>query len=211
LSSRIHFVEEGDIDDYTPLEYGQAIVDELRSLSERIPRGRIPLSRIHDRFEYFNAQTYSDQVKLCSSYEDDFIVVVDQRPWNEQQFKSIINNCIERTIVIRPVDSILDVPLKYLRWIDEKNLQTMYVAVNGEREGGWSDEFSQFVEAIGERGVTSIRTVGQGPFPQLAYSWDGYLPQSLSISYPEGRFTTIEFEDNYSQILQIFSLLANRI
>jgi hypothetical protein len=211
LSSRIHFIELGDSHEYTPLEYGQAIVEELRSLSHRIPRGKIPLSRIHDRFEFFNAQTYSDKVKLCSAYEDDFIVVVDHRSWNEGQFKSIINNCIERTIVIRPVDSILDVPLKYLKWIDEKNLQTMYIAIDAKRENGWSEEFFQFVEAVGKLGVTSIRSVGQGPFPQLAYSWDGYLPQSLSISYPEGRFTTVEFEDNYSQILKISSLLANKI
>jgi hypothetical protein len=209
LSSRIHFVEEGALGDHTPLEYGRNLVDKLRSLSKRLPRGRIPLGRIHDRFEFFNAQTYSDYVHLCSTYEDDFIVVVDDRPWNRQQFTSIVNNCIERTIVIRPVASIMDVPSIYLKWIEEKNLQTMYVAIDGENHDPWSVELAEFAERVGECGITGVRTIGQGPFPQLAYSWDGYLPQSLSISYPEGRFTTVEFASNYSQIIRNYTLFAS--
>jgi hypothetical protein len=86
----------------------------------------------------------------------------------------------------------------------------MYVAIDSNENNAWSDEFSRFVDSVGECGVTSIRTVGQGPFPQLAYSWDGYLPQCLAISYPGGRFTTIEFENNLSQILQNHTILANK-
>jgi hypothetical protein len=210
LSSRIHFVEEGAEGHYTAIEYGQMLARKLRRLSDILPRGGIPLGRIHDRFDFFNAQTYSDQVQLCSTYEDDFIVVVDHRPWNPQQFRSMVNNCIERTIVVRPVASVVDVPSVYLRWIDENNLQTMYVAIDGNGQESWSEEFTAFAEAVAECGVTGVRAVGQGPFPQLAYSWDGYLPQSLSISYPEGRFTTVEFENTYTQILQTYRLFANK-
>jgi len=140
LSSRIHFVEEGAEGDYTPIEYGRTLASKLRVISERLPRGEIPLGRIHDRFDYFNAQTYSDQVHLCSTYEDDFIVVVDHRPWNQHQFKSMVNNCIERTIVVRPVSSVMDVPAVYLKWIGEKNLQTMYVAIDGDGHDSWSED-----------------------------------------------------------------------
>ena len=210
LSSRIHFVEEGGQGHYSAKEYGQMLTGKLRMLAKTLPRGGIPMGRIHDRFDFFNTQTVSDQVQLCSTYEDDFIVVVDRRPWNSQQFKSMVNQCVERTMIVRPIASILEVPSTYLSWIDEKNLQTMYVAIDGQAHGSWSDDFAIFVEGVAKRGVTGVRSVGQGPYPQLAYSWDGYLPQSLSMTYPPGRFTTVEFENNYAQVLKNYQTFASQ-
>ena len=210
ISSRIHFVEEGGQGHYSANEYGQMLTGKLRTLAKMLPRGGIPLGRIHDRFDFFNTQTVSDQIQLCSTYEDDFIVVVDRRPWNSQQFRSMVNQCIERTIIVRPITSIQEVPSIYLSWIDEKNLQTMYVAIDSEAHGSWSDEFTIFVEGVAKYGVTGVRSVGQGPYPQLAYSWDGYLPQSLSITYPPGRFTTVEFEKNYAQVLKNYQTFASK-
>ncbi len=211
LSSRIHFIEQSHPGDYSPLDYGTRLADKLRILSQKIPRGNIPLSRIHNRFDHFNAQTISPQVDLCSTYDDDFIVVVDNRQWNRQQLISTINSCMERTIVVRPVASIQEVPEIYLSQLPPENLQTMYVAIDGESQHSWSPEFSRFVERIGERGITSIRTIGQSPFPQLAYSWDGFMPHSLSLEYPAGYFTTVEFDNTYAKIQQVWQWLAKRI
>lgn len=210
LSSRVHFVEQGSDEYYSPLEYGHLLVAKLRVLSKRLPRGAIPMSRIHDRFDYFNAQTFSDQVKLCSSYDDDFIVVLDERPWNPQHFKTIVNNCIERTIVVRPVASIMEVPEVYLKWIEPGNLQTMYTAIDGREHNRWSKNLTQFLEAVGMCGVTGVRTVGRSPFAQLAYSWDGLLPQELSFSYPSGYFTTVEFENTFFQIMGNYATLTDK-
>jgi hypothetical protein len=118
---------------------------------------------------------------------------------------------MERTIVVRPVASIQEVPEKYLSQLPPENLQTMYVAIDGESQQTWSPEFSRFVERIGERGITSIRTIGQSPFPQLAYSWDGFMPHSLSLEYPAGYFTTVEFDHTYQKIQQAWQWLAKRI
>ena len=211
LSSRIHFIEQNSETQFTSINYGQTLVEKLRLLSKELPRGAIPLSRIHDRFDHFNAQTISPQFTLCSNYEDDFIVVVDNRPWEPIQFRSIVNTCMERTIVIRPVDSVLDVPNKYLKQVPANNLQTIYIAIDGEADNNWSNQLTQFVEKVGKCGVTSIRSIGQSPFPQLAFSWDGYLPQSLSLNYPKGYFTTVEFNHNYTQIMQTSQWLENRL
>ncbi|MCJ7624092.1 MAG: hypothetical protein MUO76_11360, partial [Anaerolineaceae bacterium] len=202
LSSRVHFVEQGSDENHSPLDYAQMLVEKLRVLRVRLPRGAIPMSRIHDRFDYFNAQTFSDQVKLCSSYEDDFIVLLDERPWNPQHFKTNVNSCIERTIVVRPVASVMEVPDVYLKWVEPGNLQTMYVAIDGKEQDKWSKNLTQFLDAVGMCGITSVRTVGRSPFAQLAYSWDGLLPQELSITYPKGYFTTVEFNNTYSGILE---------
>lgn len=200
LSSRIHFIERCTRNHFTPVEYGRMLTEKLRGLSKKLPRGMIPLSRIHDRFDLFNAQSISSGLEMCSNFEDDFIVVMDDRPWDQRQFKSILNTCMERTIVIRPIESVLDVPKQYLNQIAPHNLQTMYVAISGKEENKWDSEFTQFVEQIGRSGITSIRSVGQSPFPQMAYSWDGFLPQSLSMKFPKGYFTTTEFDQNYTQI-----------
>ena len=211
LSSRIHFVEQGDQNHFSPLDYANQLVDSMRILGSKLPRGNTTLSSIHDRFDHFNAQAVSPQLTLCSSYEDDFIVVLDQRPWNARQFVSIVNTCMDRTVVIRPIGSLLDVPNQYLSHLSPNNLQTMYVAIDSNSHTTRSEEFSQFVEKTGKLGITSIRTVGQSPFPQLAYSWDGYLPHSLAFEYASGYFTTIEFDHSYSKIMQISSWLAEQL
>ena len=59
----------------------------------------------------------------------------------------------------------------------------------------------------GACGVTAIRTIGRGAFPQLAYSWDGFLPLDLVRQRPSGHFTTIEFDTPFEQILETYQML----
>jgi hypothetical protein len=206
LSSRVHFVEGGDTSTHTALEYANFLAEKIRILSTFLPRGRIPLHGFHNRFEKYASMTVSGQVHLCSTYDDDFLVVVDQRPWSPSIFQSVVNDCIERSIVVRPIADIHEVPDRYLGWLPSENLQTMSVAIDGPEATTWSSRFTQFIEATGKRGVTGVRTLGRGPFPQLAYSWDGYLPIDLSIERPPGYFTTAEFENTFQQIVDTYQL-----
>ena len=210
LSSRVHFIELGDSGTYTPLEYGHILADKIRMLSTFLPRGAIPLHGLHTRFEKYAAMASTGKVKICSTYDDDFLVIVDTRPWSKSGFQDVVNDCIERTIVIRPVDDILEVPRNYLSLLPAVNLQTICVAIDGPSSPSWSSNFTQFVDAIGFRGITGIRTIGRGAFPQLAYSWDGFLPLDLSIERPPGHFTTVEFENTFQQILDTYQIYAKR-
>jgi hypothetical protein len=211
LSSRVHFIQSGGADAYTPLEYGHFLAEKIRLLSRFLPRGAIPLHGLHNRFEKYAAMAPSGLVELCSSYEDDFLVIVDSRKWTAHTFQGVVNDCIERTIVIRPVENLMEVPRQYLGTLPAKNLQTMSVAIDAPGQETWSAEFYRFVDAVGKLGVTGVRTVGRGAFPQLAYSWDGYLPLDLSLERPEGYFTTVEFEDTFGQILDTYQLYASRV
>lgn len=210
LSSRVHFIEAGDSCAYTPPQYGHFLAEKIRMLSAFLPRGAIPLHGLHTRFEKYTAMAASGQVELCSNYEDDFLVAVDARPWSPAIFQDVINDCIERTIILRPVKDLMEIPQTYLKWLPAKNLQTMIVAIDGPTQTTWSPDFSRFVEAIGERGITGIRTIGRGAFPQLAYSWDGYLPLDLSLERRPGYFTSVEFENTYQQILDTYQLYTVR-
>jgi hypothetical protein len=210
LSSRIHFVQRGASETFRPEDYGIYLAEKIRILSTFLPRGDNPLHNLHNRFDKYAALSISGNVKICSTYEDDFLVVVDERPWTPTTFNSVINDCVDRTIIIRPIDDIFEVPNSYLNWLPKKNLQTMSVAIDGPERDSWSPRFSKFAEAIGKRGVTGIRTIGRGPFPQLAYSWDGYIPLDLSLERNSGYFTTVQFDNNYRQIVDTFQLYSSK-
>ncbi|MFC2037285.1 hypothetical protein ACFLYD_04835, partial [Chloroflexota bacterium] len=102
-----------------------------------------------------------------------------------------------------------DVPDRYLRLIPEANLQSLSVAVGREGQG-LTDQFLCFAQACGAQGVTAIRTVGRGAFPQLAYSWDGLIPLDLVRRRPEGRFATVEFERPYDEVLETYRVLLQQ-
>jgi hypothetical protein len=210
LSSRIHFIERGDSTIHSPIAYGKILAEKIRILSAFLPRGALPLHNLHNRFDRYSSLTTTNEVHLCSTYDDDFLVVVDERSWSPSIFERVINDCVERTIIVRPIEDIDQVPNLYLKWLPKNNLQTMSVAIDGPKQTTWSSRFSRFADLLGKRGVTAIRTIGRGPFPQMAYSWDGYLPVDLSANRSSGYFTTVEFENNYQQILDTYQLYTSR-
>lgn len=121
----------------------------------------------------------------------------------------MVNDCTGRVIIVRPVADLLEIPDRYLRQLPSANLQSLSVAV-GRTEEGLSDRLLRFFEGCGDRGITAIRTVGRGAFPQLAYSWDGLIPLDLVRGRPSGRFTTLEFDHPFEQMLETYQLLLRR-
>jgi len=180
LSARVHFVV-GDVD-----EYAQVLVGEMRALSAALPRGATPRRFIHRAFDAYTALASSSPVRVYSTYDDDFAVVVDVREWDAEILRRAVNACQGRVIVARPVKDVLDVPA-VLRWLPPANLQSVSVAMDDER-------VLEFAEAAGACGVTAVRSLGRAAFPQLAYSWDGFLPLDVGHLRPPGHFTTIEFD-----------------
>jgi len=203
LSSRVHFVEVGGDGHYSPVEYATCLAAQLRLVSSYMPRGAWPRSQIYDRFDRYKLLEATGQVQVVSEYGEEFLVVVDQRPWaGGGAFQSAVNDCQGRVVVVRPVADLLEVPDLYLRLLPPANLQSLSVAIGRDGED-LTDRFLHFAEGCGERGVTAIRTVGRAAFPQLAYSWDGLIPLDL-VHQPEGRFATIEFDTPYDQILETY-------
>lgn len=205
LSSRIHFVENGGEGHYGPLEYASRLGKQLRMLGDFIPRGAWPRQHLHDRFDRYKQLETTGQVHVLSNYEDEFVLAVDQRQLNADAFRSLVNDCQGRVVIVRPIDELEEVPDRYLRWLPENNLQSLSVAV-GYTEKGLSARFLDFAKACGERGVTAIRSLGRGAFPQLSYSWDGLIPLDLEFRRPPGRFTSIEFESPYEQMVETYKM-----
>ena len=212
LSSRVHFVEQGNGPEYHPPEvYGRAVVRGLRSLDKLIPKGISRKRQIHNLFDKYQAAGASGPVKVLSDYEDDFLVLLDRRPLTATQFGELVNDCQGRTVAIIPVDDVMEIPERYLRYVHRTHLQSMSVALGNPDETGIDPRLLRYAEALGTVGVTGIRTVGRGAFPQLAYSWDGLIPLDLTVKRQKGHFTALEFDEPWAQIHETHRLVRQAI
>ena len=209
LSSRGHFLEEAGETGYSASDYAARLETHMRLLASHLPRGSFPLQRLHDSFDRYKQLEATGQVQVFSHYNDEFLVVCDRRPLAPESFYKSLNDCLGRVVIVRPVANLMEVPDYYLRLLPAANLQSLSVAV-GRSGQGLTEEFLHFAAACGGRGITAIRTVGRGAFPQLAYSWDGLIPLDLVSQRPEGNFTTIEFEQPYDKILETYRLFLKR-
>jgi len=178
LSARVHFVE-GDA-----TTYAQNLVEAMRTLAVQLPRGSTPLRFTHRAFDTYHNLENSGKVKVFSQYEDEFAVILDERPWDAILLRRVTNTCQGRTAVVRPIKNLAEAP-RYLCLLPPENLQTIGLACGEER-------ILPFAEAAGRAGVTAVRKLGQAAFPQLASSWDGYLPLDAACLRPEGYWTGIE-------------------
>jgi hypothetical protein len=219
LSSRVHFVERSARGDTAPLEYAERLVDQLRRLSEALPRGAWPLRQLRDSFDRYKAMEnlggVSTGLQVLSDYDDRFVVILDarnpdKRGLSPRVFAALVNDCQGRVVIVRPVDDLMEVPEQYLSLLPARSLQSLSVAVGRPGEG-LTRRFSEFATACGARGVTAIRVVGRGAFPQLAYSWDGLLPLDLLRHRPAGHFTTIEFDKPFDAMMETYRSFVDRM
>lgn len=217
LSSRIHFVETGNKDPalrgvgdgYSAVEYAERLTARMRLLASFLPRGAWPRQQLHDAFDRYKLLEAAGKAQVVSQYDDEFVVALDLRALDAVGLRQVVNGCQGRVIIVRPVADLMEVPGQILRQLPADNLQSLSVAVGWPGEG-LTGRFLRFAEGCGARGVTAIRTVGRGAFPQLAYSWDGFIPLDLVRRRPKGHFTTIEFDTPYDETLATYRLLMQR-
>jgi hypothetical protein len=209
LSSRVHFVEVGRGEGYhSPQEYAQAVARSLRRLDGWLPKGVSRKRQIHNLFDKYQAiAAAGGTVQVLTEYDDDFLVALEERALTTDQFREVVNDCQGRAVVVIPVDDVLEVPRCYLGHLRPEHLQSMSVAL-GDADGPELDaRLLAFAEALGEVGVTGIRTVGRGAFPQLAYSWDGLIPLDLTVERPRGYFAALEFDQPWAQVFETYQLV----
>ncbi len=179
LSARVHFVA-GDAD-----LYAEHLAQALRRLDDSLPRGATPLRFAHRAFDTYHTLAQHKQVRLFSAYDDGFTVAVDRRAWQPADFQRVINSCMGRVVVVRPVSDLRTLG-QTIALLPPANLQTLSLAVD-------AGQVLELAETAGRAGVTSIRRLGEAAFPRLAGSWDGYLPSDAAFLRPPGYWTAVEF------------------
>ena len=183
LSSRVHFVI-GDAH-----RYAQQLCDALAHLAVSLPRGSTPRRFLHRAFDAFAAleeDNHDREVTVISAYDEEFVVVLDTRPWGAAELRSAVNVCKGRVVIVHPVDAWTDA-VHLLHYLPPANLQSVSVALPHA-------QVLPFAQDAGRCGVTAIRPLGRAALPRLAYSWDGLLPLDMAYLRPAGHFTAIEFD-----------------
>jgi hypothetical protein len=142
---------------------------------------------MHRAFDTYVALERQGGARVCSTYDDDFVVAVDRRSWQAGDFQRAVNLCMGRVVVVRPVRHLGEIA-ETLRGIPPRNLQSLSLAVA-------PTSVVPLAEAVAACGVTAVRGLGRAAFPGLAYSWDGLLPADCAWVRPPGHFTTIDFDD----------------
>jgi hypothetical protein len=219
LSARVHFVEQGGPADDLPAEYARRLTARLRQIAMVMPRGAWPVRQLHDPFDRYKTIEGSDRwgpgLRVMSNYDDPFVVVLDGRAADDSRmdpglFASMVDECRTRVVLVRPVADIMEVVWRYLDRLPRHWLQSISIAAGRPGEG-LTGQFLAFATACARRGVTTIRIIGSGAFPQPAYSWDGWLPLDLVGTRPPGYFTTIEFDSPFDDMLQTYSRHLSRL
>ena len=208
LSSRVHFVEQGSgLGYHSPEAYGQAVVHSLRWLNRLMPKEVSRKRQIHNLFDKYQAIAAGGTIQVLSRYDDDFLVVLANGPVPPNRFQEMINDCQGRTVVVLPVRDVMEVPDRYLRHIPRQSLQSMSIALGDPDLPDIAPRLLNYAEALGSIGITGIRTLGRGAFPQLAYSWDGFIPLDLTTHRKKGYFTALEFDQPWTQIYDTYDLV----
>jgi hypothetical protein len=199
LSARVHFVQRGG--KHTPADYAAALSRAMHELADRMPRGVAPARFLHRAYDTYKLLERRGKVHVLTDYDHDYLVVVDERPWNPDQWRNTVNRCTGRVVVVRPIDELEEVSARYLCQLPSANLQSASVAVD-------ANEALKLAEEVGTCGVTALRSLGHAAFPQMAYSWDGFLPLDLGNRRPPGRFTTLETEDPLAHLARAAAQLG---
>ena len=208
LSARVHFVEQSP-STITAEAYCDSLVDKLRWLERLLPRGAWPRQQLFDSFDRYAAMQTTGLVRIISRYEDPFVVVLDHRPPQVAPFRELVNACQGRVIAVCPVENLMQIPEQYLKLLAPRNLQSLCLLA-GVPGSMPNRELLVFAQACAQKGITAIRSLGRGAFPQLAYSWDGLLPLDFVSTRSAGYFSTIEFNDLYSEVSQTYRALIGR-
>lgn len=209
LSARLHFVETTAPAHAEALEYCRQLQKQLSLLAKFLPRGAWPRQSIHNSYDRYRQLEATGKVSLFSQYDDEYMLVLDEREFNPAIFISQVNECQGRIVVVRPVNDLSEIHRRYLTCLPSSQLQSVSLAAGHPGEV-LDERLLRFAQGCGARGVTAIRTVGRAAFPQLAYSWDGLLPLDMVFARQGGYFTTIEFDRPYDQIIQTHRVMVSR-
>jgi hypothetical protein len=200
---------------HSPAEYGQILVQSLRVLMESIPKGNSGKRQIDNLFDKYQvvgaSETGSGEPRILSGSDDDFLVTLEQQGLTVEQFRELVDDCQGRTVAIIPVRDVMEVPERYLRGLRAEHLQSMGVAMGKLDLPELDPRLLRYAEALGAVGVTGIRTVGRGAFPQPAYSWDGLIPLDLFVERQRGHFTALEFDEPWAQIYETYHLVRGKM
>jgi hypothetical protein len=188
------YVETGG--DVSPKEFAGLLAVEMEKTSRALPKGTNSgkMQVLDGYYQYFTKETMGELVKIFPSKAHDWLVVYDEMNQNCEP------SPLYRVIRIKPMNDIMHLPqmVKPLGSF----LQTVGVAIPQHR-------LLAFADAMGQVGVTNIRTVSGMTLQKAWEPWDGRFPLQELFEHDGVHWTSVDTKDVDAEIQK--ALLRKRL
>jgi Acyl-CoA reductase (LuxC) len=179
------FVEMGGR--VSPQQFAKLLGEEMERTAHALPKGTNSgkIQVLDGYYQYLTKEMMGEPVKLFSSPTYQWLVIYDENVTNFEP------SPLFRVIRVKPVADIMEIP-KRVKPIGGF-LQTVGVAVPSTR-------LIPFADALGEAGVTNIRTISSMTLQKSWEPWDGRFPLHELFEHDAIRWTSIDTRDIETEI-----------
>lgn len=179
------YVETGG--NVSPKEFAALLAVEMEKTTRALPKGTNSgkMQVLDGYYQYFTKETMGEPVKLFPSKNHQWLVIYDEKNQNCEP------SSLYRMIRVKPVVDIMELPqrVKPLGAF----LQTVGVAIP-------QDRLLAFADAMGQAGVTNIRTVSGMTLQKAWEPWDGRFPLQELFEHDGVHWTSIDTKDIDAEI-----------
>jgi Acyl-CoA reductase (LuxC) len=174
------YVETGG--SVSPKEFAGLLAKEMETTTRALPKGTNSgkMQVLDGYYQYFTKETMGEPVKIFASMEKHWLVIYDESNPNCE------TSPLFRVIRVKPVSDIMDIPSK-VRPLSSF-LQTVGVAIS-------QDRLLAFADAIGQTGVTNIRTISGMTLQKAWEPWDGRFPLQELFEHDGVHWLSIDTKD----------------
>ena len=179
------FVETGG--QTTPREFAALLAEEMERTTQSLPKGTNSgkIQVLDGYYQYLTKEMMGEPVKLFSSPTHQWLVIYDENVANFEP------SPLFRVIRVKPVADIMEIPRRAKPL--GKFLQTVGVAIPSSR-------LIPFADALGEIGVTNIRTISGMTLQKAWEPWDGRFPLHELFEQDGIHWTSIDTRDIETEI-----------
>jgi hypothetical protein len=166
----------------SPKEFAGLLAEEMEHTTRALPKGTNSgkMQVLDGYYQYFTKEMMGEPVKIFSSPTHQWLVVYDEITTHVEP------SPLFRVIRVKPVSDIMEIP-KFIKPLG-KFLQTVGVAIPNSR-------LVPFADALGEAGVTNLRTISNMTLQKAWEPWDGQFPLQELFEHDAIHWVSIDTRD----------------
>ena len=179
------YVETGG--SVSPKEFAGLLAKEMEITTRALPKGTNSgkMQVLDGYYQYFTKETMGEPVKIFPSKNHQWLVIYDERS------QICEPSPLFRVIRVKPVTDIMELPQRVKPL--GSFLQTVGVAIP-------QDRLLVFADAMGQAGVTNIRTVSGMTLQKAWEPWDGRFPLQELFEHDGIHWVSIDTKDIDAEI-----------
>jgi hypothetical protein len=171
----------------SPQEFASLLGEEMERTAQALPKGTNSgkIQVLDGYYQYLTKEMMGEPVKIFTDPTFQWLVIYDE---NVTYFEP---SPLFRVIRVKPIADIMDIPRKVKPL--GKFLQTVGVAIPPAR-------LIPFADALGEVGVTNIKTISGMTLQKAWEPWDGRFPLHELFELDGVHWTSIDTRDIETEI-----------